>query len=87
MCGSTDFFTHEERENLSTAAWALSAALEALGLNELNNLDIDEPCAHHSCPTRTSRLSMGSYPLQTVYAVTARLVEIKRQLDAARPTT
>ncbi|MFE9120902.1 hypothetical protein [Streptomyces sp. NPDC007172] len=88
MCGSTDFFAHEEREKFSDAAWTLTAALEALGLEELDNLDIDEPCAdRHCCKFREARLSLGSYSLDKVHAVTVRLAEIKGQLDAARPTT
>ncbi|MFD7539545.1 hypothetical protein [Streptomyces sp. NPDC059819] len=86
MCGSDDFFAHEEREKFSEAAWALTAALEALGLGELDNLDIDEPCLdRHCCKFRETRLSLGGYTLDKVHAVTTRLVEIKKQLDSGSP--
>ncbi|MFK0175632.1 hypothetical protein ACIQVR_06670 [Streptomyces xanthochromogenes] len=78
---SDDFFTTEDREIVSEAGARLYRAFEALGLDALEDLKPDEPCAHrHCCPTQRIMLSLGSYEPDVVNAVAGRLEQIAQAL-------
>ncbi|GAA0579666.1 hypothetical protein [Streptomyces crystallinus] len=80
MCGN-DFFATEDRDKLGSAGARLYKAFEELGLDDLNSVELDEPCTHrHCCPTQVVMLSLGSYRLGVVNRVADRLEQIAKAL-------
>ncbi|GGP71902.1 hypothetical protein [Streptomyces melanogenes] len=69
------YFDDDERTAASLAASRFVEALQQLGVEELDNLDLEAPCGRF-CPTREARVSLGSY-------LPADLMEAARKLEAA----
>lgn len=66
------------------AARILVGLFEMLGLPELDDIGIQDPCPHSSCTcgAREPRLSFGNYRVETVKELNARLAWILERLPA-----
>ncbi|MFH8987146.1 hypothetical protein [Streptomyces sp. NPDC017940] len=66
-----DYFDTEERSELSEAGRELVAILESLGITELDDMNIVEPCQHAPC--RGTALNLGNLRVDAVRDLVAKL--------------
>ncbi|WP_030569933.1 hypothetical protein [Streptomyces aureocirculatus] len=66
-----DYFDTEERSELSEAGRELVAVLESLGITELDDMSIVEPCRHALC--RDTVLNLGNLRVDAVRDLVAKL--------------
>ncbi|MFD9904817.1 hypothetical protein [Streptomyces sp. NPDC059063] len=68
------YFNTEEREATDTAGRELVDALEALGITELDDMHIVEPCPDPHCEhSKDTFLNLGNYRPDTLRAVVTKL--------------
>lgn len=80
------YFDSEERTEASLAASRLVEALKALGIEELDNLDLEISCAH-CCTVFETRISLGSYRPAELVEVAAKLEAVVHQLSEGTAAT
>ncbi|MER5260415.1 hypothetical protein [Streptomyces sp. NPDC002855] len=73
------YFDTEEREETAKAGRELVDTLEDLGITELDDMNIVEPCPDPHCQhSRATALNLGNYSADTIRAVVAKLRALAR---------